>query len=255
MEGITFLTAQPDKLTDYAMCGYKNPKNECFRSKAAWYKEHYSEGLRHIVMRHEKDGDVGGVEYTRGENAWRAVDAEGYLFIHCIYIMKKPYKGVGLGEELINQVIKAAKEEGKNGVAVLVRKGSWMASSDIFSKLGFETADTEKPDFSLMALRFDENAKMPSIKRNVVPKEYGKGLTLEISKQCPYVQKGLGEMAAVAKETLGIDMNIVELNSPRQAQKSTNPYSVYSLFYNGKLKADHPISSRRFQNILNKETG
>jgi ribosomal protein S18 acetylase RimI-like enzyme len=57
------------------------------------------------------------------------------MFIHCIFVgFKGPFKGKGLGSALIDECIKEAKEAGLQGVAVVTRKGPFMASKDIFLK-------------------------------------------------------------------------------------------------------------------------
>ena len=60
------------------------------------------------------------------------------------------------------------------------------------------------------------------------------------------------ELSDIANEK-GLKLNFTELKSAKDAQNAPSIYSIYNLIYNGKLLADHYISSRRFQNILKKE--
>ncbi len=51
------------------------------------------------------------LEYISGKYAHRPVDAQGYIFIHCIFVgFKKEYKGKGYASSLIDECIKEAKK-------------------------------------------------------------------------------------------------------------------------------------------------
>ena len=79
-----------------------------------------------------------------------------------------------------------------------------------------------------------------------------KGLHLIYANQCPYTIKSVDALKKVCSEN-GIDLNVVELNSAKDAQQTPSVYGVYNLIYNGKLLAEHYISETRFKNILEKE--
>lgn len=68
------------------ICRYKNAKNEGRRRKLDWLKKHYAEGLKFKVLRSREFGDIGMIEYAPGSHAWRPVEAEGYLVIHCLTV-------------------------------------------------------------------------------------------------------------------------------------------------------------------------
>ena len=64
---------------------FLNPKNEGYQIKLEWLKKRFAEGLTiKVLYAEEEQKVVGFIEYVPGEKAWRAVDAKGYLFIHCI---------------------------------------------------------------------------------------------------------------------------------------------------------------------------
>ena len=78
------------------------------------------------------------IEYLPGKYAHRPVDADGYMVIQCIFTgFKKEYKGKGYGSLLISECITDSQKENQVGVAVVTRKGSFMAKSDIFFEDGF----------------------------------------------------------------------------------------------------------------------
>ncbi len=68
-----------------SFCGYKDANNLGHRRKTDWLKERYAEGLRYKVLRSRRFGDIGMIEYALGNQAWRPVEAEGYLVIHCLF--------------------------------------------------------------------------------------------------------------------------------------------------------------------------
>jgi len=117
MNEIKIITTSPDDIGTFAMCGYKNNKQEGYRRKVEWNKKRYAEGMRYKILHSEDQGAVGGIEYIPGEFTWRAVEAAGYMMIHCVYIMKKPYKGKGYGDLLLAECLKDAKKEKMFGVA------------------------------------------------------------------------------------------------------------------------------------------
>ena len=82
------------------------------------------------------------LEYIPGRYAHRPVDAEKYMFIHCVFVgFKKEFKGKGYASALIDACIKDARDTEMKGVAVVTRNGSFMVKKDIFLKKGFEVVD------------------------------------------------------------------------------------------------------------------
>ena len=257
MNEIKIINTNSDNADNFAMCGYKNEKQGGYRRKIEWNKKRFAEGMRYKVLHSEGHGAVGGIEYIPGEFTWRAVEASGYMMIHCIYIMKKPYKGKGYGNLLLAECLKDAKKEKMNGVAVIARKGTWMAGKELYIKNGFEVVDTAPPDFELLVNRFNKKAPLPKFtgdwdKRE---KKYSKGLTLITSDQCPYTTKAINEISETAKSEYGFTPKIVELKSAKEAQQSPCAFGCFCILFDGKVVADHPISNTRFKNIMNKLVG
>jgi len=75
-----------DNIGGCGICRYKSGKNEGRRRKLDWLKKHYAEGLRFKVLRSREFGDIGMIEHAPGSHAWRPVEAEGYLVIHCLMV-------------------------------------------------------------------------------------------------------------------------------------------------------------------------
>ena len=238
------------------LCGHTNPGKEAYRHKFQWLAKRMSEGLKVKMLSTPDDGVFGYIEYVPGERAWRAVNAENYMFIHCIY-MEARCKGRGYGTLLIQQCMKDAKKANMNGVAVVSREGTWMAGKELFLKNRFEEVEKALPDFSLLVKKFKKSAPAPSFKGqwDKKRKKFGKSLVIITSGQCPHNIKMVNDIAEIARDRYGIEPRIVEYRSYRQAQNAPWPFAVSGVLYDGKLVADHPIGGTRFQNIMEKEVG
>jgi predicted GNAT family acetyltransferase len=136
MEDIKIIDLTPENIADYGVCGYKDiKKHKELRKKIEWVNEYYPKGLRIKVLLAKKGGYQGMLEYLPGEFAHRPVNADGYMFIHCIFVgFKNEFKGKGYASALIEECINDAQRQKMSGVAVVTRKGSFMANDQIFLK-------------------------------------------------------------------------------------------------------------------------
>ena len=243
----------PENIADYGVCGYKDLKKHLeLRRKIEWFNEYYPKGLRIKVLMSKTGGYQGMLEYIPGKYAHRPVDADGYMFIHCIFVgFKGPFKGKGHASAMLDVCISEAKAAGMHGVAVVTRKGPFMAKKDIFLKKGFARVDEAKPDFELLALKFNLKTVNPKF---TIPtlQGYSNGLTIIRSPQCPYSVKNVDEILETAR-LIGIKANLIDLNNAEAAQKSPCAFGTFCIIYNGKIISHHPISNTRFQNIMEKE--
>jgi len=258
MEGkISIIDTNWENIHDYGICGYKSMKRPGYPEKVEWLKDRFQEGLEIKTLYSDKDGAQGMIEYIPGEYCWRPVDASGYMFIHCIFAgFKRPYKGKGYGSLLLNECIKDAKMGNKLGVAIVTRKGAFMVGKELLIKHGFEVVDQAPPDFELLVKKFNENSPTPTFKGNWQEKQskYDKGLTIIRADQCPYTVKNVNEICESAERELGIKPKVITLKNYAEAQESPCPFGTFCIIYNGKLIAEHPISNKRFMNIMKKRT-
>ena len=245
----------PTNLGTLPCCGIKNPAHPGRCEKNRWLQAQFKKGLRAKVLMAPGGRQCGYIEYLPGEYAWRGVDAAGYLFIHCIWTYQKQYQHRGLGGKLIQACLDDAAAAGRKGVAVVARKGPWLAGPEIFLANGFELVDTAPPDYQLLVRKFDPSAANPSFRGNWESKraKYGRGLTLIVAGQCSHIAKFAGEIAESAARDYKLTPRIVKLRSCREAQNAPTPYAVFALLYNGRILADHPISCTRFRNIMKRE--
>jgi L-amino acid N-acyltransferase YncA len=228
-----------------SLCACKHAGNLGYRRKRKWLERRYAEGLRYKVLRSEKFGDVGMLEYAPGNQAWRPVDAEGYLVIHCLMVNSK-HKGKGLGALLLDSCLSDAKKSKCQGVAVVTSSDSFMAKRDLFIKAGFVPVDTSPP-YELLVKKLKKTAPDPrfTVTSGHLLKRHKKGLTILAADQCPYVPKWVDDIAALSRK-MGLKTKVVQVRSAKASRKLPTPYGMFSIVYNGKLLADRPVSGTRF---------
>lgn len=254
MDKISVIDLDTESIFKYGVCGYKNSKRPGFPEKVEWFDARIKEGLRVKILVSESGGNQGMIEYIPGEFAWRPVDAKGTMFIHCLFVgFKREYKGKGFASLLLEACIQDAKTENLHGVSVITRQGSFMVGKDLFIKNGFEVVDSAPSDFELLVKKWDSKAPDPKFRGdwNQKLKKYGNGLTIIRAYQCPYTVKNVNEISEVAEKQFRITPRIITLKTSKEAQNSPCPFGVFCVIYNGKIVAEHPISSRRFTNIMN----
>ncbi len=238
-----------DNIGACSFCGYKAGKNEGHRRKSDWLKKRYAEGLRFKVLRSREFGDIGMIEYAPGSHAWRPVEAEGYLVIHCLMVNSK-HTGKGLGALLLDSCLLDAKKSKCRGVAVVTSSDSFMCGSGLFIKAGFVSVQSSPP-YELLVKKFKKSAPDPRfiVDRERVLKRYQKGLTILAADQCPMVPKWVEDISQAAR-ALGLKPKVVRVRSAKASRELPTPHGTFSIVYDGKLIAERPVSGTRFTNIM-----
>jgi L-amino acid N-acyltransferase YncA len=243
-----------DNIGGCGICGRKPGRTEGHRRKCDWLKKRYAEGLRFKVFRSQEFGDIGVIEYAPGSHAWRPLEADGYLVIHCMMVNRK-HGGKGVGSLLLDSCLRDAKKSKCRGVAVVSSCDALMARRDLFIKAGFTPVDNSPP-YELLVKKFKATAPDPRfiVERERVLKRYKKGLTILAADQCPMVSKWVAEIAE-ASRALGLKTKVVRVRSAKQSRELPTPYGMFCIIYDGKLIAERPISATRFRNIMSKMVG
>lgn len=251
MKDYEIIDTNVDNIDSCSLCRYKNPNNLGYRRKMNWLKNHFAEGLRYKVLRSEKFGDIGMIEYALGNQAWRPVEAEGYLVIHCLMVNSK-HTGKGLGTLLLESCLRDAKKSQCRGVAVVTSTDSFMAKRDLFIKAGFVSVDTFPP-YELLVKKLIRAASDPRfiVQRERLLKRYKKGLTILAADQCPMVPKCVEDIAKMSR-ALGLEPKVVRVSSAKASRELPTPFGVFSILYDGKVIADRPVSGTRFSNLMSK---
>lgn len=230
-------------------CFMSKRKAEGYQRKLRWLEARFAEGMKIKMLRLPERGFI---EYISGEYAWRAVNAEGYMLIHCLWIVGKS-KGRGLGVLLLNECIKDAREAGMHGVAMVTSEGNWLAGKRLLLKSGFESVDQAPPSFDLMVKRFDD-APSPSFTKDwdVKMNRCGQGLTIIRSDQCPYIDDAVNILWETANE-VGIENRAIELRNCQDVRNlAPSPYGVFNVIYDGKLMSYHYLTKKDFLKSLDK---
>ena len=253
---ITIVDLTPENFADYGVCGYKDVKKHAeLRNKIAWFETYHPKGLMIKTLISEEGGYQGMIEYIPGKYAHRPVNADNYMFIHCVFVgFKKEYKGKGYATRLIEECIQEAQQKGMAGVAVVTRKGAFMAKKEIFEKLDFEIVDSVKPDFKLLVKKFDANAENPTFRKDVInhTEKYQHGLTIMRSVQCPYTEKNVKAIVKSAQDKFDLEVNLVDLAGAEDAQACPSAFGAFCIIHDGEILSYHPISNTRFENIMKK---
>jgi ribosomal protein S18 acetylase RimI-like enzyme len=249
MRGYAIVDTNANNIGACSFCGYKPGKNEGHRRKCDWLRKRYAEGLTYKVLRSRECGDIGMIEYAPGSQAWRPVEAEGYLVIHCLWVSKK-HQGKGLGMLLLDSCLRDAKKSKCRGVAVVTSSDSFMAGSGLFIKAGFVPVESFPP-YELLVRKFKATAPEPRfiVDRERVLKRHRKGLTILAADQCPYVAKCVEGISQAALH-LGLKPKVVRIRSAKASRELPTPYGMFSVVYDGRLLVERPVSATRFTNIM-----
>ena len=230
-------------------CYMSKRKTEGFQRKLNWLKARFAEGMRIKMFELPERGFI---EYIPGEYAWRAINASGYMVIHCLWVVGKS-KGKGYAGVLLNQCIEDARQSGMNGVAMVTSERVWLVGKKLLLKHGFESVD-KVPPFNLMVLKFDDSPS-PTFSGNFKQKasRFGNGLTVIRSDQCPYIPDATSTVLEFAAER-GIPSQVVELTSCQDVlDQAPSPYGVFSIVHNGQLLAYHYLLPKDLVKIFGED--
>jgi len=191
------------------------------------------------------------IEYLPGEYSWRGIDADGWMVIHCIWVIGK-HKKKGYGSKLLEHVLNDAKKAGMHGVVGMTAdKGGWMPRKNLYVNNGFEEVDKMEPYFQLYAKKFSDNAPLPKFHpiSEEKRKNYEKGVTIIYSDQCPYVVDLVDELE---KEPKKDKINVIKLENFKDAQQNgIYPYGTYCAICNGEIKLYQHTLRKQIQTIIN----
>ena len=223
-------------------CGLSPKYAKAYTGKSHWLKKRIDEGMRYTLLR-VRGINAGMIEYLPGEYVWRGVDARGYLFIHCFWVIGSNRKH-GYGRQLLDACIADAMKNNFDGVAVMTSTNHWLPTRKIFIKNGFELVDTAPPSFELLVKRFNPAASFPRfIQHDINSVQIPSGLALFTSSQCPYFCVNEQIVRDVA-EQLRMPVSINYIENSTQAQRSPCLYGTMGIFFNGQLISYQPVGTK-----------
>ena len=214
-------------------------------TKKEWMKQRLDEGL--VFYRSEERGKC-FIEYIPAENAWVPIEAEGYLYIHCLWIAGS-MKGHGYSNDLLHTCLSDAKAQGKRGVCILSaegRKREFLADPRYLAHKGFAVADASDCGIDLMYLPLHPDAPPPQFKACAKhPQAEGSGFVLYYTDQCPFTYYWVPRVQAAAAEH-GIPLRVIHITSREEAQRVPAPVTTYALFRDGKFVTQAVQSDKKF---------
>ena len=100
---------------EHICCAISNNKDAQVSSKKAWLADRFDDGL--VFLKSTERGKC-FIEYIPAENAWNPIDADGYMYINCLWVSGS-FKGHGYSNDLLSACISDSKEKGKKGLCIL----------------------------------------------------------------------------------------------------------------------------------------
>ncbi len=214
-------------------------------AKKEWLKQRFEEGL--VFYRSAERGKC-FIEYIPAENAWVPIDAAGWLYINCLWVSGS-MKGYGYSGELLEECLRDAKAQGKNGVCILCaegRKREFLADPKFLTHKGFKVSDISDCGINLMCLPLAESVQPPKFKACAKhPKVDEDGFVLYYTDQCPYTYYWVPKVQEAAKEH-GIPFKAIHITEKETAQNVPAPVTTYALFRDGKFVTQSIQSDKKF---------
>lgn len=220
----------------------------CSAAKKAWMRAAFPAGYRFVRL--DGPGKV-FIETMPAESAWSSICAEGWLFIDCFWVSGQ-FKGKGYGARLLAEAERQAREAGKKGLVAVTadKKRPFLSDPGFYAHHGFTVADTAPPFYRLVALPFSPAAAPPTFAESVkAPKVAAAGTAVYYTDHCPYTEKYMGLLKAVA-EKRGAAFTAVKLESAAAAQNAPNPFTTWAMFQDGAFVTNEIFSPAKFEKYL-----
>ena len=240
---MNFIRISKDNIDREHICCAMSGKQSL--AKKEWLKRRFSEGL--VFYRSEERGKC-FIEYIPAENAWIPIEADGYLYIDCLWIAGS-MKGHGYSNDLLSECFRDAAAQKKKGICILCaegRKREFLADPKFLAHKGFSVADTSDCGITLMYLPLIEGAEPPRFKECAKhPKVKEDGFVLYYTDQCPFTYYWVPRVEVVAKEH-GISLKTIHIATKEAARNVPAPVTTYALFRDGKFVTQGIQSDKKF---------
>ena len=235
---------------EHICCAISNNKDVQVISKKAWLTERFEEGL--VFLKSVERGKC-FIEYLPAENAWNPIEAEGYMYIDCLWVAGS-FKGNGYSTDLLNACIEDSKNKGKKGLCILAaaKKKPFLADPKFLKYKGFRVCDEAENGIQLWCLPFDEDAALPKLKECAKkPHIDERGYVLYYTNQCPFNAKYVPVLEELAKEQ-NVEFKAIHIESKEMAQSVPTPITTYALFCDGEYLTNEQMNDKRFLKLLGK---
>ena len=229
---------------EHICCAISNNKDVQVSSKKAWMTDRFDDGL--VFLKSSERGKC-FIEYIPAENAWNPIDADGYMYIDCLWVSGS-FKGHGYSNDLLEACIGDSKEKGKKGLCILraAKKKPFLADPKFLKYKGFSVCDEADNGIQLWYLPFDPYAAPPSFKECARhPHVNDRGYVLYYTSQCPFNAKYVPLLEQTAKD-YGIPFRAIHIESKKEAQNAPTPITTYAMFRDGEYMTNEQMNEKKF---------
>lgn len=233
---------------EHICCAISNNNDVQVLSKKAWLKERFDDGL--VFLKSVERGKC-FIEYIPAEKAWNPIDAEGFMYIDCLWVAGS-LKGKGYSSDLLNACIEESRSRGKKGICILssAKKRPFLADPKFLKHKGFIVSDEATNGIQLLCLPFEKQAQLPQFKACAkTPHIDEQGYVLYYTHQCPFNAKYIPVIQNIAKEN-NVPFKAIHLQSREEAQNAPTPITTYALFFDGAYVTNEQMNDKRFLKLL-----
>ena len=233
---------------EHICCAISNNKDVQVSSKKAWLTDRFDEGL--VFLKSVERGKC-FIEYIPAEYAWIPIEAEGYMYIDCMWVSGS-FKGHGYSTDLLNACIDDSKEKGKKGLCILCteKKKPFLADPKYLKYKGFSVSDEADNGIQLWYFPFDKGADAPRFKECARhPHIEEMGYVLYYTSQCPFNAKYVPVLEQTAKEN-NIPFHAIHIENREDAQNAPTPVTSYALFHDGEYVTNEQMNDKRFLKLI-----
>ncbi len=241
--------------TEHICCAFSDKKcSDSYEQKKQWLANEFDND--YVFRRLDERAKV-FIEFGPAEKAWVPVTAPNYLMIGCFWVSGR-YKKHGHGKALLNEVIEAAQNQGKDGLVTVVgtKKYHFMSDTKWLLRQGFQSCENIPSGFSLLVMNLSKSDSHPyfndSVKSGECPEK--KGLVAYYTNRCPYSEYHVKESLASTAKKRNLPLKIIKMQTMKQAQTAPSPATIFSLFLDGKfVTTDISVCmDTRFDKIIGK---
>ena len=230
--------------SEHICCAISGNKDVQVSSKKAWLADRFDEGL--VFLKSVERGKC-FIEYIPAENAWIPIEADGYMYIDCLWVSGS-FKGHGYSTDLLNACIEDSKAKGKRGLCILAaaKKKPFLADPKYLKYKGFTVCDEADNGILLWHMPFGKEADRPGFREYAKhPHIEEKGYVLYYTSQCPFNAKYVPVLEQVSKEN-DIPFHAIHIESREEAQNAPTPVTNYALFHDGEFITNEQMNDKKF---------
>ena len=236
--------------SEHICCAISNNRDLQVASKKSWLKDRFDEGL--VFLKSTERGKC-FIEYLPAEYAWNPIDADGWIYIDCLWVSGS-MKGHGYSNDLLNECIRDAKGQGKKGLCILssAKKKPFLADPKFLKYKGFSVCDEADNGIQLWYLPLSDDGGKPVFKECAKHPHVGEpGYVLYYTSQCPFNAKYVPIVEQTAKEH-GIPFRAIHLENRSEAQSAPTPVTTYALFHNGAYVTNEQMNDAKFLKLASR---